>query len=267
MIIKRPADEEAATIAASKVCEVYKVLINEISVGMKIAAIDKAIMRILESLKCKSCFYKYRIPGNPPFPSQACLSVNNCIIHGTAGYYEEPLKPGDLLKVDIGVSYRGWIGDAGWTFAIREYPSEQAKRLMETGKRSLAEGIQSICVGKPVSDFSAKVQQIIESEGFHVCEALGGHGYGQKLHEPPHISNRVDSPSKDGRLLWQDGMLIAVEPMLAVGTSRIAAKQNQWPVFTADGSLSVHYEADVLVKESGPKILTTEMTHLPDIIG
>lgn len=270
MIIQKPYEELGIREAAEKVVQVYQEIINDVKTGTKIAHIDTMIMKVLDKLKCKSCFHKYRIPGNPPFPSYSCLSVNNCIIHGTAGYYEAPLKPGDLLKIDIGVSYKGWIGDAAWTFCIKDYPSQQAKKLMECGKISLKEGIEVLQAGKRVSEWAHKIQPIIGKYGFHICKNIGGHGYGRKLHEAPHISNTIstpDQPSLDDHIILQDGMVIAVEPMIAIGTPEIIWKSGYWPVMTKDGSLSVHYEADILIKNNNPENMTIKMFDLPDLLG
>jgi methionyl aminopeptidase len=269
MIIKK-IDEPGAIAAAAKVVEVYQRLVHEIQVGQKLPQIDQTIQKIIEQLKCKSCFFRYRIPHKPPFPSQACLSVNDCIVHGTAGYYNLPLKEGDLLKVDIGISYQGWLADVGWTFSIRSFASEQAERLMACGKRSLLESIDKLRHGRPASDWADSVQNIVESEGFHVCRYFGGHGYGKKLHEPPHISNRRSSdldPWPEGQTLLQKGMLLAVEPMIAAGTHEVRSTVAGWPAFTADGSLTAHYEADILIQEDGPVNLTAGMNNLPEIIG
>lgn len=269
-MIIRKIDEPGVIAAANKVVEVYQRLLQEIEVGQKLPQIDQTIRKIIEQLKCKSCFFHYRIPHKPPFPSYSCLSVNNCIVHGTAGYYDLPLKEGDLLKVDIGIQYQGWLADVGWTFSIRSFASDEAKRLMACGKRSLLDSIDKLRPGRPISDWAESVQNIVESEGFHVCRYFGGHGYGRQLHEPPHISNRRSSdqdPWADANKILQKGMLLAVEPMIAVGTPEVRSTVSGWPVFTADNSLTVHYEADVLIQEDGPVNLTKVMNDLPEIVG
>jgi methionyl aminopeptidase len=183
---------------------------------------------------------------------------------------QSPLSPGDLISVDIGVVHKGWIGDAAWTWAI-EHASDENHKLMEAGRASLAAGIAAMQPTRPLMDFARAVQQVAEQEyGFHLIRGLGGHGYGKTLHAPPFISNVVPThPSEwpDGWRAFEPGMLIAVEPMLAVGTGQIENARGSWPIFSADHSMTVHYEADVYISEDGPVDLTEGLHDLPHIIG
>lgn len=273
-----PADADAAYGAAQCVVEIHRRLAAQLRVGQTLPQIDHFVARWLEELRCESCFFKYRQGRLPPFPSQACLSVNECVVHGTAGYYEAPMKPGDILKVDIGVLHRGWIGDAAWTYTFKEFPSDEARRLIESGKQSLARGVKELRPGNTYLEWARTVQRTVEKEhGFHLIRGLGGHGYyRRKLHETPFISNVVpsDLTSRGTSQEWPDastpcqvGAVVAVEPMVAIGTSKTFSLPQQWPVFTADRSLSVHYEHDILITETGPKLLTEGLDEMPDIVG
>ena len=252
--------------------EVHRRLAESIKVGQTLAQIDAFVAETLEDLRCTSCFLGYRVPKTPPFPSHACLSVNHCIVHGTAGYTTEPLKPGDLLSVDIGVWYQGWVGDAAWTYAIAER-SEEAARLMQSGRDSITAGIRQLQPGAKLIEWAKAVQRVVETEaGFHLTRGLGGHGYGRSLHAPPFVSNTVPSLGSfgewpDARVVLEPGMLMAVEPMIGIGTGQTRSEPRSWPVFTADGSLSVHYEHDILIASSGPRVLTEGLDDLPDIVG
>lgn len=265
------ADADAASAAAQCVVETHRRLVDWLRVGMTLAQIDQFVAGTLEDLKCRSCFLGYRVPRSPAFPSHACLSVNQCIVHGTAGSYLKPMEPGDILKIDIGVLHKGWVGDAAWTYAFKAPPSDEAARLMRCGRECLARGVDALRPGNTLLDWAKAVQTCVEDEHkFHLVRGLGGHGYGRQLHAPPFISNVV--PSYPGE--WPDaftpcapGLLVAVEPMIAIGTSRIIQRAREWPVFIADGSLSVHYEHDVLVTENGPRILTDGLQDLPDVVG
>lgn len=237
--------------------------------GQTLAHIDALVASTLDELGCRSCFLGYRIPRSPPFPSHACLSLNECVVHGTAGYTLKPLEPGDLLSIDIGVWYKGWVGDAAWTYAIGEV-SDEADRLMQAGETSIAEGVKHLAPGQTLMGWATTVQRIVEVDfGFHLVRGLGGHGYGRSLHAPPFVSNIPLGPLEwpDGRTVCEPGMLVAVEPMIAVGTPQTENLDRQWPVFTADGSLSVHYEHDVLVTADGPDVLTSGLHDLPRVIG
>ncbi|MGP1272545.1 MAG: type I methionyl aminopeptidase [Phycisphaerales bacterium] len=265
-------DAEAARNAAQRVVQVHRRLAEWLRPGLTLAEVDAFVASTLEDLRCRSCFLGYRVPRTPPFPSHACLSVNECIVHGTAGYTSEPLKDGDLLSVDIGVWYQGWVGDAAWTYAMRER-TDEAARLMQAGRDSIAQGVQQLRPGNRLVAWAQTVQRIVETEaGFHLTRGLGGHGYGKALHGPPFVSNTVPSFGllgewPDAQLVLQPGMLMAVEPMIAVGTGQTRSEPRSWPVFSADGSLSVHYEHDVLIGNDGPIVLTEGLDDLPDIVG
>jgi len=237
--------------------------------GVTLPQIDTFVAKTLDALECKSCFKGYKISGLPPFPSHACLSVNSCVVHGTAASYLHPLKYGDLVKIDIGVTHRGWVGDAGWTYCFGE-PSPLVKKLMDCGQESLRLGILQIKPGNRWLEFAKAVQGHVENKcRFHNVQNLGGHGYGRSLHESPFVSNSMPGfleTGSDAYLPCLPGTLVAVEPMVGAGTGVTVQKSGQWPVHTADGSLSVHYEHDVLVTESGHRILSEGMDDLTNII-
>lgn len=253
-------------------------MVQFIKVGQTLAQIDAEVGRVLATLDCRSAFLHYRVGRSPAFPAHSCVSVNSCIVHGTPGFYTKPLAEGDLLKLDIGVVYRGWIGDAGWTYAIKRYPNDTAKRLMQAGKESLARGVKELRPGNRYIRWAQAVHKCVEIEhGFHLTRGLGGHGIGRYksdrergLHLPPFVSNHPQSKFDwpDGDLECLPGHLIAVEPMLSVGPGNtIAAPKLVWPISTADGSLAAHYEHDVLITVTGPRVLSEGMELLPDVIG
>lgn len=262
-------DADAAYASAQKVVETHRRLSAWLQRGQTLAEIDRFVAATLAELECRSCFLGYKVQKSPAFPSHACLSVNECVVHGTAGYYTAPMKDGDLLKIDIGVIHRGWIGDAAWTYCFGE-PDEERARLMACGKEALRRGIEQLQPGNQYIRWAQAVQGYVEGEeGFHLIRGLGGHGYGRRLHGPPFISNVMPAyPGEwpDGFTKAEPGTLLAVEPMIAVGTGQVAERKGEWPVYTADGSLSVHYEHDVLITESGPRVLTEGLEELADVI-
>lgn len=268
--VASPADAEQAYIAAQTVVETHRRLADWLKVGVTLGQVDTYIGRLLTDLGCRSCFLGYKPHRSPAFPSHACLSVNDCVVHGTAGSYLAPMRPGDILKVDIGITKGGWIGDAGWTYIFKEQ-SPEAKRLMDCGKESLRRGVATMQAGALLITWAQEVQEHVETRcGYHLIRGLGGHGYGRKLHAPPYISNVVPATAgdwSDAFSKWTPGMLVAVEPMIAIGTGEVRQKTREWPIYTADGSLSVHYEHDVLITEQGPRILSEGMETLPDIVG
>jgi methionyl aminopeptidase len=183
---------------------------------------------------------------------------------------QSPLAPGDLVSIDIGVTHQGWIGDAAWTWAV-EHATDENILLMKAGRESLVAGVAAMQPNRPLMDFAKAVQAVAEGEyGFHLVRGLGGHGYGKTLHAPPFVSNVVPTHPSEWPDAWRNfepGMLIAVEPMLAVGTHSIDHKRGTWPIFSADHSMTVHYEADVLIGEDGPIDMTSELHQLPTFVG
>jgi methionyl aminopeptidase len=259
-----------ASDAAQKVVETHRQLAAFLEPGQTLAQIDTFVAKTLESLGGRSCFRGYKAGKSPPFPSHACLSVNDCVVHGTAGYRTEPLTQGDVLKIDIGILYRGWIGDAAWTYVFGE-PEPTIKRLCDAGKESLTRGIKQLRPGNTYMAWAQEVQACVEEEyGFHLIRGLGGHGYGKTLHAPPFISNVVPTFGRsewpDGYEPCQPGTLVAVEPMLAVSTSEQRHRPKTWPIYTADGSMSVHYEHDVLITDGEPRVLTEGLDEIRDVI-
>lgn len=262
-------EAELAREAAYKVVEVHQRLVDFLALGQTLLEIDLFVAQTLTGLKCVSAFRGYKIPRLPAFPSHACLSLNSCIVHGTATYTGAKLKPGDVLKIDIGVVHKGFIGDAAWTYVFGS-ASDEVARLCESGKRSLREGVQTLKPGNTYLEWARAVQDRVEfQDRFHLVRGLGGHGYGRKLHMRPYISNTT--PTYPGE--WPDaftrcepGTLVAVEPMIAIGTPETIQASGQWPVFTADGSQCVHYEHDVLITEEGPEVMTAGLEDLPDVV-
>jgi methionyl aminopeptidase len=270
MVVTATRDIEAASVAAQQVVRVHERLVEFLKAGLTLAEIDSFVARTLKELECRSAFLNYSMQGHPPFRSHSCLSLNSCIVHGEHTLTNQPLKPGDVISIDIGVFHKGFVGDAAWTYAIHE-ASDTAMKLMSCGREALRRGIAALQPGRPLVDWARAVQTYVEKEcKFHLVRGLGGHGYGRKLHGPPFVSNVMPKQRNewpDAWTLMRPGMLLAVEPMIALGTHQIRADSRDWPIYTADGSLAVHYEADVMVTEYGPRDLTEGMQDLPVIVG
>ncbi len=267
-----PADADLAFTAAQRVVDIHRHLSKFVREGMTLAQIDAEAARAIDAAGCKSCFLHYKHGKMPPFPAHTCLSVNECIVHGTPMFYPHKLKEGDLLKLDVGVFYKGWVGDAGWTYSIGP-PGEQNRKLMQCGKEALRRGIPTLKPGGMWIDWARAVEPYVEKEcGFKLTRGLGGHGIGfKKLHGPPFVSNVLpasDNNWPDAYERIQPGNLVAVEPMISLTTGQqFSFDKSPWPILTADRSVSVHYEADVLVTENGPRDLTVGMSELPDEVG
>jgi methionyl aminopeptidase len=188
--------------------------------------------------------------GYRGFPKAICISPNDMIVHGIPGSYV--VAEGDLLTIDVGVTLDGYVADTAYTFGVGEISSE-AERLLEVAQEALAAGIDQAQVENRIGDISSTIQRVVEEAGFAVVRALVGHGVGRAYHEDPQIPN-YGSPGRGARL--SPGMTLAIEPMITAGGVDIVVDDDQWSVYTADGSLSAHFEHTVAVTESGPRILT-----------
>jgi methionyl aminopeptidase len=188
--------------------------------------------------------------GYRGFPAALCISPNDMIVHGIPGPYR--VAEGDLLTIDVGVTLDGYVADTAYTFGVGEI-SPEAERLLEVAQVALAAGIEQAHVDNRIGDVSAAIQKVVEEGGFAVVRALVGHGVGRHYHEDPQIPN-YGTPGRGAKLA--PGMTLAIEPMITAGGVDIFLDEDQWSVYTADGSLSAHFEHTVAITESGPRILT-----------
>jgi len=213
--------------------------------GVTTLEIDKAIHDFIKKNGATPTFLNYN-----GFPGSACISVNDEVIHGIPG--GRKLQDGDIVSIDVGATYKGYVADCADTFTVGEC-SEDAKRLIEVTRQSFFEGLKYAKVGYRVSDISHAVQEYVEGNGFSVVRDYVGHGVGAALHEDPEVPN-YGKPGHGPRLAA--GMTLAVEPMVNFGGAAIKVLPDGWTVKTADGSLSAHYENSFLITNGEPEILT-----------
>ncbi len=188
--------------------------------------------------------------GYRGFPGSICASPNSMVVHGIPGPYE--LQRGDVISIDVGVVYDGWVADAAMTVGVGEI-SESAQSLLETTKASLFSGIAEAKVGNHLGDISHAIQKRIEQDDLAVIKSLVGHGIGRRMHEDPQIPN-YGEPGR-GPLL-EEGMTFAIEPMVNIGSDGILMGDDGWSVYSDDGSLAAHFEFTIAVGKDGPRILT-----------
>ena len=194
------------------------------------------------------------------FPNSLCMSPNAQVVHGIPGKKE--LQNGDILSVDCGVFMNGFYGDHAYTFAVGEV-SKETSELLEVTKASLYAGIKEVVEGNRIGDIGAAIQEYTESRGYGVVRELVGHGLGTKMHEDPQVPNY----GKRGRgKKIQEGLVIAIEPMINLGTHRIKHLPDGWTILTADGKNSAHFEHDVAVVNGKPEILST-FQYIYDALG
>ena len=191
------------------------------------------------------------VKGYGGFPGNVCVSLNEEIVHGIPDR-ERILQEGDIVSIDVGATYKGYTSDAARTYPVGKI-SEEAQRLIDATRDSFFAGIEFAKVGNRLSDISHAVQAKAEREGFSVIRDFVGHGVGRELHEDPQIPN-YGKAGRGPRLV--EGMVLAIEPMVAVGTYETETLLNNWTAVTADGKLSAHYENTVAITENGPEVLT-----------
>ena len=188
--------------------------------------------------------------GYGGFPASICTSINSVLVHGIPD--QTVLKDGDLISIDIGACYKGYHGDAAWTFAVGRV-SEEAVRLMEVTRQSLFIGLEQAKPGNRLSDISHAIGEFVEAHGYSVPIDYTGHGIGTHLHEEPAIPN-FGSPGKG--ILLKEGMTFAIEPMVHAGKPHTRVLADDWTVVTKDGSLAAHYEHTIVITKDGYEILT-----------
>jgi methionyl aminopeptidase len=231
-------------------CAVASTVLEEVGAfirpGVTTKEVDDFAAGRIKFYGAKSAFLGYR-----KYPCCICISVNEQVVHGLAG--TRRLEFGDIVSLDIGVTYRGYIGDTAKTVAVGGC-DVRAQRLMDVTEQALGEGIAKALPGNRVVDISRAVQNYVESNGFSVVREFVGHGVGKKVHEEPQVPNFVEAGKQTEKL--RPGMTIAIEPMVNAGLPQVVVLSDGWTVVTKDGQLSAHFEHTVLITEAEPEILT-----------
>ena len=235
-----------ACMVAAKVLDEVAAFIKP---GLTTRQVDEFAAKRIKQHGAKSAFLGYR-----KYPCHTCLSVNEEVVHGLAG--DRELRFGDIVSVDVGVFYKGFVGDTARTVAVGGC-GVAAQRLMDVTERALYEGIAAAIPGNRVTDISRAVQSYVEANGFSVVREFVGHGVGRSMHEEPQVPNFVD-PGSNQKL--RPGMTLAIEPMVNAGQAGVKILKDGWTVVTQDGLLSAHFEHTVLITEGEPEILTCPET-------
>jgi methionyl aminopeptidase len=213
--------------------------------GITTGRVDDFAAEQIKARGGKSAFLGYR-----KYPRHVCISVNDEVVHGVAG--ERELRFGDVVSVDVGVSYKGFIGDNARTFAVGGC-GVLAQRLLDVTEQALYLGIAAAKSSNRVTDISRAIQDFVENNGFSVVREFVGHGVGRTMHEDPQVPNFVDRKMNEK---LRSGMTIAIEPMVNAGQPGVKILKDNWTVVTQDGSLSAHFEHTVLITDGEPEILT-----------
>ena len=246
MIIKKSPEEIDKMAAAGDVLiRTLRLLEGKIRPGITTRELDEAAEKFIRSQGAEPAFKGYR-----GFPGSICASPNSMVVHGIPGTYK--LMRGDILSIDVGVFYEGWVADAAITLPIGSI-TPIASRLLKVTREALFEAVEACQVGSRLGDVSFAVQNHVEANGFSVIRSLVGHGIGRDMHEDPQIPN-FGKPGTGPEL--EEGMVFAVEPMVNAGTHPIRMASDNWSVYSQDGSLAAHFEHTVAITAEGPRILT-----------
>lgn len=222
-----------------------KMMISMVRPGVTTAELDSAAEKLIRARGATPSFKGYR-----GFPGSICASPNSLVVHGFPS--DRPLERGDILSIDLGVTKDGWVADAAVTLPVGPV-SETATHLLRVTRQALDDAVDAARPGNHLGDISAAVQSRVEGEGLSIIRNLVGHGIGREMHEDPQIPN-FGEPGR-GPLL-EEGMVLAIEPMVTAGGEEVETASDGWSVYSADGSLAAHFEFTVAVTAAGPRILT-----------
>jgi methionyl aminopeptidase len=222
-----------------------ELLASKIRPGITTRELDEAAEKFIRSQGATPAFKGYR-----GFQGSICASPNHMVVHGIPGKFK--LSRGDIISIDIGVIYDGWVADAACTFPVGEV-SPVASKLIDVTRESLFKAAEQCGPGNRLGDVSNAVQTHVERNGLSVVRSLVGHGIGRDMHEEPQIPNY--GPAGKGVLL-EEGMVLAVEPMVTAGRHMVRMGDDNWSIYSQDGSLAAHFEFTIAVTAEGPRILT-----------
>ena len=234
--------KEACRISAGAL----KLIGQAVEPGVTTGELDALAEKYILSQGGKPNFKNYQ-----GYPATACISINNEVIHGIPSK-KRVIQAGDIVSIDLGACFEGYHGDNAATFACGDI-SDEAKRLMDTTRESLYEGIAAAVSGGRLGDIGAAIQQYVEKRGYSVVRQFVGHGIGTQLHESPEVPN-FGTHGRGIRLM--PGMTLAIEPMINAGHYDVKVMPDGWTVLTKDGSLSAHFEHTIVITPDGPQIMT-----------
>ncbi|WP_373047899.1 type I methionyl aminopeptidase [Vulgatibacter sp.] len=249
--LKSRAEIAAMREAGRVVATILAALRDATRPGVTTGDLDDLAAEMIRKAGVKSAFKGYAPGGRKPFPGVICASINEEIVHGIPSKRRK-LRDGDIIGLDFGIIQDGWFGDSAVTVAVGEVPEETA-RLVRVTKEALDLGIAQARPGNRIYDIGAAIQAHVEAHGYAVVRDFVGHGVGRRLHEEPQVPNY--GPGGQGMRI-KPGMVLAIEPMVNVGTWQVEELDDDWTAVTADGKLSAHFEHTIAVTEDGPVVLT-----------
>lgn len=249
-IVKSPHEIELMRESSRIVAQVLRLIGTMIKPGVTTGDLDATAEEFIRAQDAEPAFKGYGQDKRNPYPATICASIDDAVVHGIPG--DRHLVEGEIISIDVGVKKGGYYGDGAWTFPVGEVSAEKT-RLMSVTEKSLLEGIAQSVSGNRVHDISAAVQRHVEQAGYSVVRDLVGHGIGRTLHEEPAIPN-FGNPGTG--MLLEEGMTLAIEPMVNAGGYRVTVDSDGWTIRTADHQPSAHFEHTVVVQNGNAVILT-----------
>jgi methionyl aminopeptidase len=246
ILLKSPQEIQIMQEANQIVAQTLAMVKRNIEPGVSTLQLDKLAEKFARKKNAVPAFKGYR-----GFPGSLCVSINEQVVHGIPSK-KVKLREGDIISIDFGVKHKGYYGDAAITIAVGEI-DVNTKKLIAVTRKSLQKAIAQVQNGNRISDISLAVQEYVEGKGFSIVRQFVGHGIGQNLHEPPEIPNYV---RKERSPKLMPGMVLAIEPMVNIGTADVKILKDGWTVVTADKKPSAHFEHSVAVTENGPLVLS-----------
>jgi len=257
IIIKSETDIEQMMVATQTASTILQTVAKEITAGKTTKEIDLYAAELMKEHDCVSAFLNYR-----GFPAYTCISMNDAIVHGIGD--DTVIKDGDIVSIDVGITKGGWIGDNATTVAVGNI-DEDTKRLLAVTEQSLYEAIDMARDGVHLYDLCGAVEDYVKPFGMGIVREFVGHGVGRELHEEPHVPN-YRPPGRSPKL--RPGMVLAIEPMINLGSHKFDMMEDGWTVLTKDRKNSAHFEHTVLVTDGEPVIMTDRpRTALPEQLG
>lgn len=246
--LKSEAELEQMRRAGRINAEVRALLMEAVKPGVTGLELDELATREIENRGAVATFKGYAPGGRPPYPGAICYSVNEELVHGIPN--DRALEEGDIVSIDLGATFEGWVSDAAFTSPVGEV-SQEALDLIQTTREALWCGIETAQAGNHLGDVSYAIGNHADSYG--IIDEYGGHGVGRSMHEEPHILNKGRAGTG---MKLRPGMVIALEPMLSIGHPATQEMDDRWTVVMRDGSLSAHWEETVAITKDGPEVLT-----------
>jgi methionyl aminopeptidase len=250
ILLKSREDIEHMRAANTIVAEILAEVRSQVRPGVSTAELDALAEELTRKKGARPAFKGYTVAGRV-FPASICISINDEVVHGVPSH-KRTLQTGDIVGLDFGVCHKGYFGDSAMTVAVGKVSAE-AERLMEATRGALAAGIEAARPGAHVGDISGAIQDAAEQAGYTLVREFVGHGIGRSLHEDPQVPN-YRTGARGVRL--QEGLVLAIEPMVNAGGPEVYLKDDGWTAVTRDGRLSAHFEHSVAITADGPYILS-----------